>query len=390
VKPESLSTFIFAGEKSGDLHGSGLMQALVHAVPDISFFGVGGPLMRKQGLNATLRMEDFEVMGLTDVLLSLPKLIKQFYFLRNEILRKKPPLVILIDYPGFNLRLAKALRAQGYQGKIVQYICPSVWAHGQHRIQLLADSFDLLLAILPFEPDYFKKTPLAVSYVGNPLLEYLSKYPYKDNWKLPYGIPEDHRLAAIFPGSRQGEIERNLPFLLKASALLKRDYPDLRFALSCAHENTSKLALPLSSALGLHIHKDIFLVSSDHSYELMRDAHCAIAKSGTVALELALHECPTLVVYQLSWLNRLFAKQILKLDLPHYALPNIVAGERIFPELIETGFSSENIHTALKPLIESPLARESCQQGCKKIKSMLNLHTASHTAAKKIKEMLAC
>jgi lipid-A-disaccharide synthase len=388
MKNQPTSVFIFAGERSGDLHGSHLMQALRQDLPSISFWGVGGPAMRKEGLTTSLHMEDFEVMGLTDVLCSLPKLLKHFFRLRYEILTQKPSAVILIDYPGFNLRLAKALRKKGYRGKIVQYICPSIWAHGQHRIQHMANTLDLLLTILPLELKYFSGTSLDVTYVGNPLREYIQKYPYKEDWMQLMDIPKGNRLLALFPGSRQGEIERNLPFLLEASALLKQDHPDLRFAVSCANPHPIKFAFPLIESLGLVLNKDIFMVPLDYTYELMRDCHGAIAKSGTVTLELALHQCPTLVVYNLTFLNRLFAKYILRLKLPHYALANIVAEELVFPELIEYGFSTENIYRTMIPLLEPTPQRKICIEGCKKIRALLEENRASRTAAKKIVELL--
>src|SRR5437016_2086989 len=142
--------FIFAGESSGDLHGSRLMEALKKS-KGCTFTGVGGPLMRAQYMKSILNMEDFLVIGFTDVIKALPKLYKQFYKVRDAILKQEPDCVILIDYPEFNLRLAKALRKKKYKGKIVQYICPTVWAHGKHRINTMANTLDLLLTIFPFE-----------------------------------------------------------------------------------------------------------------------------------------------------------------------------------------------------------------------------------------------
>lgn len=387
MKNEQDSLFIFAGEKSGDLHGSRLMQSLKLDFPNISFWGVGGLAMRREGLKISLPTEDFEVMGLTDVLWSLPKLLKHFYRLRDEIITQQPLMVVLIDYPGFNLRLAKALRKKGYQGKIVQYICPSIWAHGQKRIQHMASTLDLLLSILPFESKYFSGTSLEVCYVGNPLLEYIQKYHYKENWKKYFDIPKEDRLIGLFPGSRESEIARNLPFLLESAVLLKKDHP-LRFALSYANPRTLLLTTSLLPSLGLVLNKDIFMIPSDYTYELMRDCHCALAKSGTVTLELAIHQCPTLVVYKLTLLNRLFAKYILRLKLPYYSLANILAEELVFPELIEHGFSPHNIYRKMTLLLESAADREVCLKGCKKIKDLLEEYQANHTAANKIGELL--
>ena len=160
-------------------------------------------------------MEEFQVMGFSDVLKALPRLWKHFYSLRNRILAEQPDAVILIDYPGFNLRLARALRQQGYGGKIIQYICPSVWAHGKQRIETLSLHYDLLLTIYPFESTYFEQSLLPVKYVGNPLEENIRTYSYQENWKETLHLPSSEHLIALFPGSRLGEIKKHVPMQLK-------------------------------------------------------------------------------------------------------------------------------------------------------------------------------
>ena len=171
--------YLFAGEISGDLHGSRLMQALQSQRDQVSFYGVGGPLMRLEGLDCFIQMEKFQVMGFSDVIKALPHLWKLFYQVRDHILNMQPDCLILIDYPGFNLRLARSLRRKGFKGKLVQFICPSVWAHGKKRIAFLAAYFDLLLSIFPFETAYFAKTSLRVEYIGNPLTETISQHNYQ-------------------------------------------------------------------------------------------------------------------------------------------------------------------------------------------------------------------
>ena len=194
--------FIFSGEPSGDLHGSHLVHALRKQLPSILIEGVPGPKMRAQGVISILQMEDFEVMGFSDVICHLPKLARQFYQLRNHILSTRPKGVVLIDYPGFNLRMAAALRKKGYQGKIIQYVSPSVWAWGKHRIEMMANTLDILLTIYPFENQYFQGSSLNVEYVGNPLYEYIKTYHYDEQWKKKLNLAETNNLIALFPGSR--------------------------------------------------------------------------------------------------------------------------------------------------------------------------------------------
>jgi lipid-A-disaccharide synthase len=375
--------FIFAGEASGDVHGSLLMQALKKSSSP-SFLGVGGPLMRQQGIEGPLQMEDFQVMGFSDVMLSLPKLGRQFFEVRNFILDKEPQGVILIDYPGFNLRLAKSLRKSGFKGKIIQYICPSVWAHGKGRIQTMSQTLDLLLTVYPFESACFTHTPLKVKYIGNPLVQAISNYSYDPIWKKRVGLEENKPILALFPGSRKGEIERNMPQQLEAAAKLQRDYPELQLALSCAQ---NKLQPTLERTIRNSSISRFTLVPRTFSYELMRDSRLAMAKSGTVTLELALHECPTLVLYQLTSLNYYIAKYMLRLNIPHYCIVNILANKSIFPELIGKKICQNDLFLQLKNLHENEKARRTIAQECASIRQLLGESDAQELAAQAIAEL---
>ena len=372
------SIFLFAGEPSGDLHGSNLLKALRRALPQHHFWGVGGHLMRGEHLECCLPMEEFAVMGFTDVFLALPKLIRHFYKVRNEILKKNPSCVVFIDYPGFNLRMAKALRKKGYQGKLIHYISPSVWAWGKKRIRHMSETLDLLLTIYPFEAKHFSHTLLPVKYVGNPLQEALANHQYKPDITFP------EHLIALFPGSRAGEISRNLPKLLQAASLLKENYPEASFALSCARNEL--LPLIMQELQKSNVMPTI--VPKEYSYELMRKSHSAIAKSGTVTLELALHQCPTVVVYELTTLNRLLAKYLFRIRLPYYCIVNILRGQKIFPELIESGFEPQNVYLQLKSLYEEGEIRRQCIEGCQQVQKLLSEAQASTQAAIAIKEIL--
>lgn len=381
--------FIFVGEPSGDLHGSYLVKALKASLPGFSFEGVAGPRLRAEGVTGDLVMEDFEVMGLTDVLLSLPKLVRHFYRIRNHIVSTNPSAVILVDYPGFNLRMAKALRKKGYKGKIIQYISPTVWAWGKHRIDEMAKTLDLLLTIYPFESTCFDDTSVSRlnhRYIGNPLCEYLKEYRYDQTWLEKSGIPNAANLIAIFPGSRKGEIVRNLPLLLAAAALYKEKHPEALFALSCTQNSVQEYLQehPLQPIL----QNSLFFVPKEYTYELMRNCRTAIAKSGTVTLELALHLRPTVVIYKLTLLNRLYAKHLLKLNLPHYCIVNILGGKEVFPELIEKGLSPANLHQLLEELNADGEKRTACIHQCNEIHKALGINNASHKAAEAITQIL--
>ncbi|NGX43437.1 MAG: Lipid-A-disaccharide synthase [Chlamydiae bacterium] len=381
--------FLLAGEKSGDLLGSFLIKALRQRLPEHFLFGVGGPEMRGEGMECLLHTEDFEIMGFSDILRSLPKLRRQFRTVRDHILQTKPDATIFIDYPGFNLRMAKTLRERGYRGKLVQYISPTVWAWGKHRTEHMAKTLDLLMTIYPFENAHFSKTSLNVKYVGNPINEIINKHTYDEQWARLFGIKDPENLVAIFPGSRKGEIQLNLPYQLKAAELLKKENPELCFAISCAHEKIMPLMHHILHGNSLQLNKDIFLLPKAYSYELMRTCRSAIAKSGTVTLELALHQCPTVVVYKLSLLNRLIAQFFLRLNLPHYCIVNILSGKTVFPEIIEKGLTPQRIYQELKKLHNNTEERKTCIEQCRKLPSILQDNDTSSLAAKAVEELIS-
>ena len=371
--------FIFAGEPSGDLHGSHLVHALRKQLPSILIEGVPGPKMRAQGVISILQMEDFEVMGFSDVICHLPKLARQFYQLRNHILSTRPKGVVLIDYPGFNLRMAAALRKKGYQGKIIQYVSPSVWAWGKHRIEMMANTLDILLTIYPFENQYFQGSSLNVEYVGNPLYEYIKTYHYDEQWKKKLNLPETNNLIALFPGSRDSEIKGNLPYLIETARLIQESYPDAIFGISCIKPGSLP---PLPS--------HFFPIPRNYTYELMRDCTTAIAKSGTITLELALHHRPTVVFYKLTKLNRLYAKYLLKTALPHFCIVNILANKEVFPELIEKEVSSAVLFENFSLIHQDSERRSKCLRDLQDLKNNLGDSDASDSAAKSIARVLSC
>src|SRR5262249_39681155 len=209
---------------------------------------------------------------------------------------------VTIDYPGFNLRLAKHLRKKGYAGKLIHFICPSVWAWGKKRIPLMGSTLDLLLSILPFEKKLFEHTPLKVAYVGHPLVERMKNYSYQT-------FASDSKIIALFPGSRKKEIERNLPLYLDACCELAHKF---KIALSVSDERYRPLMLEILKTKQWR-EEEILWATPDHTYELMKKAYLAIAKSGTVTLELALHRVPTVVTYGVSFLDKIIAYDILRI-----------------------------------------------------------------------------
>ncbi|MFI5334648.1 MAG: lipid-A-disaccharide synthase [Chlamydiales bacterium] len=370
--------FIFAGEASADLLGQELLKGLNSQKLKIT--GVGGPKMRAGGFFGIAQMEEFRVMGFVDVFLALPKLIRKFFAIRREILAMSPKVVLFIDYPGFNLRMAKSLRKKGFSGKICHFVCPSVWAWGKKRIPLMAKTLDLLLTILPFEPRYFTHTSLKAKYVGHPLAERIKAHTYRDNL-----FPKEKRLIGIFPGSRKKEILRNFPQHLRVAKRLLALYPDLLFGVSISHPSFIPLLKEMAAREGV----EIILVPPDQTYDLMRASTAAIAKSGTVTLELALHAVPTVVTYAISPLDLFIARDLLRIRLPYYCLVNIIQEEEVFPELFGPHFTEERLFGHLHTLLTDSTAQQSCKKKCEQIKTNLSQKETVKEVVSCLKEMMA-
>lgn len=375
----SCDLFIIAGEKSGDLHGDKLLEALFKQNPSLQISGIGGPLMRNHPFSSIFPMESLQVMGFIDVFLALPKLYSLFYQAADAILKLQPKIVVTIDYPGFNLRLHRYLRKKGFQGKLVHFICPSVWAWGKKRIPLMAKTLDLLLCILPFEPPLFKSTSLKALFVGHPLCKRIASYPYKT-----LDLPEGRKIVSLFPGSRLKEIQKNLPLLLKICKRLQETDSSLFFSLCISEERFAPLIREMAEKSDL---QDLSFIPSSLAYDLMKTSHLALAKSGTVTLELAMHAVPTVVVYAVSKIDTWIAYDLLRIRLPFYCLVNIIAGRQIFPELIGPHFTEDNVIKEAQKLME-PEELSRIRQECLLLHKKLSSQDASLNAATQILSLL--
>lgn len=342
--------FISAGELSGDLHGCRLIEELLEMRPSLQIGAVAGPKMRTLPIQTFFQMERLQVMGFCDVLLALPSIAQQFLAIREKILELSPKATVLIDYPGFHLRLARSLRKRGYKGKLIHMVCPTVWAWGKQRIPLMADTLDLLLTFFPFEKDCFAHTKLPVVHVGHPLTHPIAEF-------VPSGKYNGQKILGIFPGSREKEIRRNLPLQLAVAKRLQNIDPSLKIIIS-------KAADPVGE-----------------NYELMRASHLALATSGTVILELALHGTPTVVNFAITRLDRFIAQKIFHIHLPFYCLANIVVNKSVFPELFGPNLTEEQLFFWAKTLLLDEDARARCLAGCLEVRKSLGMKRAMREAA---------
>ncbi|OGN56058.1 MAG: lipid-A-disaccharide synthase [Chlamydiae bacterium RIFCSPHIGHO2_12_FULL_44_59] len=357
-----MDLFISAGEISGDLHGSKLIEKIHEINPSCAIGAVAGPKMRQCAIQEFFKMEDLLVMGFIDVVQALPRLYRQFFAIRNQIVRLNPKVVVLIDYPGLHLRLAKSLKKQGFLGKIVHYICPTVWAWKKNRIFFMETYLDHLLTIFPFELKCFENTTLSVEYVGHPLVPTTSRFQPSGKFQ--------GKILALFPGSRKAEIERNLPLQLKVAKRLQALDPELQIILS-------------KSPLDLDI-PGVQTVPPEDNYELMSAALLAIATSGTVTLELALMGVPTVVNFAIRPMDCWIAKNIFRIHLPFYCIVNILLEQEVFPELFGPHFTEEALFYWSKKFWGEESARKHAKNLCKEVRKYLGIKDASKEAAKTI------
>jgi len=373
VKP-SYDLFIFAGEASGDAIGSYLIDSLLELNPSLKIEAVAGPRMRKHPIQTLYPTEQFQVMGFIDVFKNLPKLLKLFKSIKSHLLKFPPQAIVLIDYPGFNLRLARHLRKFGYKNGLIQYVSPSVWAWKKGRIKTLCETLDLLLCIFPFEKKCFTNTSLHVEYIGHPLLAEMNKP------SLPNPIPKlDKPLFTIFPGSRASEIKKNLPLQLKATVELHKG----RYQLAISYANNSLLPL-IQKEINQYPTENILLFSGQYNTYFMQKTAIAFATSGTITLELALHQVPTLVTYAMQPFDCFLAKYVFRIKLPHYCIANYVAESRIFPEFYGPDFNKKTLYKLLSFLLETPQERQLCKQKCLLVKKALYEPNPSLTAAQHV------
>lgn len=347
-----LRILICAGEVSGDMHAAALMRALRERLQrPLVFRGFGGDAMLAEGAELLYHTDRTAIMGITPVIQNLPFLLGMITRMKQEILAWRPDLVLTVDYPGMNLRLAEFAHGHGF--KTVHYICPQVWAWHQSRIPKIARIFDLLLCIFPFEPDCFKGTPLKAVFAGHPLVDRAAETRAEPPAALPW--QGGHRIG-LLPGSRTSEITRILPRLLEAAALLEQRLGgDCSFVIPAPTAKMRALGEQVAAASPVRPKRLAFV--DGQARQVMMQAHAAAVASGTATLEASLMRCPTVLVYTASFLTYLVAKLFVK-GIRHLGLANIIAGREVMPELLQADFTPERLAGQLhRYLMDEPFRK---------------------------------
>lgn len=371
---------LVAGEASGDKHAANLAAALRRARPDIEFefFGCGGEEMRLQGVETAVDSRGLAIMGLLEVARALPMFLGVFRRLREEARRRKPDLVVLVDWPEFNLRLARRLSRDGH--RIAYYISPQIWAWRSYRIRTIRRYVEKMLVILPFEEGYYRRNGVQVDYVGHPLLDSVRVTESRPRFCSRFDLDEARPVVALLPGSRHSEVRYILPAMIEAAALVSSRREDIQFILPLARtfdrgEVNRMLGGPA----------EIKIVENE-TYNAVAASDLAVVASGTATLETAIIGTPMIVVYRASELNWRIFRPLINVDF--VGMPNLIAGREIAPELLQHDLNGPNLAGKISGLIDDKekLARMRRELGI--VRQRLGESKASDRAAEIVLGML--
>ncbi len=364
---------IVSGEASGDLHGARLVEAIKQRLPDVYVCGMGGTELRRQGVDILYDAAKMAVVGIIEVIAHLKDIRKAQNILFNNLLNNRPQLLILIDYPDFNLMLAKKAKKLGIP--VFYYISPQVWAWRSGRVKTIKKLVDKMAVILPFEKQFYKNHGVDVEYVGHPLMDSVKISRSREEFRIHHSIPEDGIVVGILPGSRKKEIRTMLPLFIEAAALLAKKHPGITFLLPQA----SSIRREDLESGGLANSTVAVKVITEDRYNLMAACDLVMAASGTVTLELAILNIPMAVSYRVSSLTHLIGRRLIKVD--YASLVNLVADKEIVPELLQKNATPENIAGAMEKIWPGQQARETMLVGLSSVREKLGHGGASKKAA---------
>lgn len=356
----SAKIMIVAGEASGDRHAAKLVAALRSARPDVDleFFGSAGPLMREAGVDAVVESDGLSIVGLAEIASALPMFLKAFNSLKRAAVSRKPDVVVLVDFPEFNLKLARSLKKKGF--KVVYYISPQIWAWRKYRISTIRKYVDLVLTILPFEKGWYLDHGVEnVEYVGSPLAREVHPERTKQQFCRDHSLDISRPIVSLLPGSRHKEIVRILPVLLEAASKMAAVDPSLQFVIAMASERhlaDLETAKARSLDFGFRLPEKLLVVVNE-TYDALNASDAAAVTSGTATLEAGIIGTPLAIVYKTSKLNYSLLEPLISVE--HYGLINLIGGERIAAELIQHEFTpatlADELFRLLKPEVNASM-----------------------------------
>ena len=379
---------VIAGEASGDRHGARLVAEIRRMLPQAQLQGIGGEAMAAQGVSLLARAEDLAVVGLTEVAGRLPAVIQALREVNQVLREKRPALTILIDFPDFNFLVARLAKWRGVP--VMYYISPQVWAWRRHRVRTIARYVDRMVVIFPFEEEFYRERGVPVTFVGHPLKETLPELPSRDILLQEWGLEPERLTLALLPGSRGSEIERHLPLMLAAAQLVSEALPEVQFILPLA----STAPRGLVEGMIKEAWEDVpspgppLKIIPGQAYAALAAAQLAVVASGTVTVEAALAGTPTVIMYRLAPLTFQMAKLLIRVD--HIGMANLLAGEGLFPELIQEDCTPASLAREVLRWIREPERLAQLRPGLARVMERLGPPGASRRAAEVAQEVINC
>ncbi|MBD3287567.1 lipid-A-disaccharide synthase [candidate division KSB1 bacterium] len=372
------SVMIVAGEASGDLHGSGLVRELMQKEPELEVFGVGGDKMKQQGARLLYHINEMSVLGIVDVIKRFRFFRRVYHDLVSALKEKRPGILILIDYPGMNLKLAKAAQKIGIE--VFYYIAPQVWAWGANRIQKMVKLVNRMAVIIPFEEKMFSDAGIDARFVGHPLLEVLKTRMSRSEFINANHLENKKKIIGLLPGSRQLEVKRLLPEMSCTVDTLIKKHDDIQVVVSRA------------SSVSKQLYEDILnancniKILEDQTYEIMKYSDLLIVASGTATLESALFKTPLIIVYKVDPISYQIGKRLVRIE--NIGLVNVIAEKTIVPEFIQNHFNCKELVPAAETLLYNTEIREEIISDLTRIRNKLGESGASARTAELILEMI--
>ncbi len=375
------SVVIIAGEASADLHASNLVEAMKQLYPDLVFSGIGGKRMEQAGVKILVPSSEMAVVGLTEVFSKLRTILNAARDIKSILKNERPDLLILIDYPDFNIHIARTAKRYGIP--VLYYICPQLWAWRKGRIKKIVRRVDRMAVILPFEKEYYRQYPIRVDYVGHPVLD---EYPRDINNNLfisKMGIEKSHPIVGIIPGSRKEEIKNLLPIMFDAAEILQKRFPDL------------KCILPLApgidpSFVQSFIDNSQVPVKLFHGsiYDVLSVCDVALVTSGTATLETGIMGVPMVIIYTISPFSYWLGKRIIGIDASFMGIVNLIEGEKVVPELVQYDVTADNLAHEALTILNNTEVREKMIKRLNIVKEKLGKGGASNRTAQIALEMI--
>lgn len=370
---------VITGEASGDMRAAGVIRAIKKTNPDYQFVGIGGDFMKAAGVELIENIDKLGVVGFIEVIKHLPVIKKIFNDILNYIDNNKIDAALLVDYPGFNMRLAKTLKAHGI--KVIYYVSPQVWAWKEKRIKVIKTIVDRMLVLFPFEKEIYAKYGMDVDYVGHPLVDEVKITEPPSSIKAQLGIKPQMQTIGLLPGSREKEITRHLPAMLDAAKILEKKNPNRRFIIQRAATIPKEMMTPYVEASGVNA-----IIYEGPVYNGIGTMDAVMVASGTATLECGLLLRPMVIMYKTAWPTFVIAKTFLKI--PYIGLVNVVAGKKIVPELLQNEATGEKLAAAIEDIFSNPNTYGQMTNDLAQVKIKLGASGASTRAAAVITSFL--